>query len=55
MKNEEPPYELDEIILTLEAIKKNRSGPINPWACLLCLCKEIKKINEWIERRYDDD
>jgi len=46
MENEDldPDYEIEEIILTLEAIKEHGSGSMNPWKALLCLAKEIFEI-----------
>lgn len=45
----DPDYTLEEIILTLEAIKEHGSGSMNPWKALLCLAKEIKTLNAWYD------
>jgi len=44
----DPPYELEEVILTLEAIQKHGSGSINPWKALLCLAKKINELKREI-------
>jgi hypothetical protein len=41
MKDE---YTLEELIKTLEVIKKNDSGPFNFPKAIYCLAKEIKKL-----------
>lgn len=45
----DPSYELDEIILTLEAIQKHGSGSFNFCKAVLTLAKEIKEIKKTIE------
>lgn len=45
----DPDYELQEIILTLEAIKEYGSGTMNPWKAILCLAKEINQLKKEIE------
>lgn len=58
MENKEPdldpPYELEELILTLEAIKEHGSGSMNPWKALLCLAKEINELKDWKHRLQSD-
>ena len=48
MENDlDAPYELNEIILTLEEIKERElKCQINLWKALLCLSKEIKELKD---------
>lgn len=48
-EKQEPEYSFDELIELTEEIKKNGYGDFSPVKATLCLAKEIKKIQHYLD------